>query len=255
MDEACPTPALRAHAFMTTRWALVDACKQSDQVVAKQALGELCQSYWYPIYAVIRHSGYQPADAQDLTQEFFLRMLKNRWIERLDQSKGRFRAYILTALKHFVRTDHRRRWTFRRGRGHVLVSIDVAQAETMYSLELTTVVTPETLYEQKWAATVIANALEQLRLETSTGNRPALFACFKQVIFAETDASFYRATADRMGMQIGALQTAVSRLRRRMAILLRAEIARTLAQSTESEIDLELRHLLAVASGSGQYSL
>ncbi len=255
MEKAADILGFKAHAFATTRWAVLDACRDRDPAVARQALEEICQAYWYPVYAVIRHSGQSPADAQDLTQEFFLRMLKGRWIEYLDQAKGRFRAYLLTALKHFLRDDHRRRWSLRRGRSCQVVSMDAAQAESKYALEPVTNVTPETLYELNWANTVTTQALEQLRIELKAGKRPELFDCFKSVIFAEASSTFYKDKAARFGMEVGALQTAVSRLRGRLRTLVREEISRTLSLSTDSEIEAEMQHLFRVLNTGTQQSM
>ena len=246
MEKATDILGFRAHGFVTTCWAVLEACRNQDPAVARQALEEICQTYWYPVYAAIRRSGQGPADAQDLTQEFFLRMLKGRWIEYLDQAKGRFRAYLLTALKHFLHDDRRRRWTLRRGRGYQVISMDAAQAESRYALEPVTNVTPETLYEFNWANTITNQALEQLRIELTAGKRPELFDCFKSVIFDEASSTFYKDRAAELGMEVGALQTAVSRLRGRLRTLVREEISRTLSVSTDSEIEAEMQHLFRV---------
>ena len=251
MAQTCQIDPYVPRVFATTRWALLQACGHVDQTLARQALEELCQAYWYPVYAMIRRTGKQPEDAQDLTQDFFVKLLKGRWLAQLDQSKGRFRSYLATALQHFLRDSHRRRWTLRRGRAYTLVSIDAVTAENQYALEPMTEATPETLYEKKWAATVIANAIEQLRIELTAERKPDLFDCFRGVVFCDAEPAFYENTAARLQMKVGALHQAMSRLRRRLRTLLREEVARTLTSRTEAEISEEIQHLMRVVAARG----
>lgn len=241
---AIKTP--KAGGFLTTRWKVVAECQHPDPSIVKHALGEICQSYWYPIYAVIRQSGRSPEDAQDLTQEFLLKIIKGHWFRCLEQSKGRFRAYLLTSLKHFLH-DQGRRWNLLRGRGYQTISIDAVQAEHAYALEPADSATPEILYERRWAALVVRHALDQLKVELEAGRRPGMFACLEKVIFAETDSTFYKASAAALCMEVGALQTAVSRLRRRLRELLREEVARTLSLDDPTEIESEMQHLVRMA--------
>lgn len=237
--------------FTTTRWSVLQACGGVDPVLARQALEELCQSYWYPIYASVRHAGRTPEDARDLTQEFFAKILREGWLRQVDPSRGRFRFYLLAALRRFLCDQHRRRWTLRRGRGYQVLSLDLAAAESRFSLEPATTESPETIYEQKWAATVIRHALEQLGVELSAQGRTGLFECFQAAESGEPGAGFYEEAATRLGKTTGALHTALSRLRERLRTLVREEVARTVAQRTESEIDEEIRHLRRVVARPG----
>ena len=240
MDEILKLDHARG-VFATTRWAVVKACIHSERARAKEALAELCHAYWQPIYACIRHHGYSTHDAEDLTQDFFVRLLSGNHLEQLDQAKGRFRAYLSVSLQNFLRDHWRRRWTWRRGRGKTIVSLDVEDAEASYARLPTTEATPQSLYERQWALTVINHALEQLKIEMSAEKRETLFQHFDAILSAETGNFPYEETARAMNLTVGALHGALHRWRRRFQILVREEIGRTVL--TRAGIEDELRHL------------
>lgn len=236
------TPGL-ARVFATTRWSVIIACKKTEGAQEHEALAELCQSYWKPVYACIRHHGHAVHDAQDLTQEFFMRLLKGSCFDHLDEAKGRFRAYLSTALRNFLRDHHRRRCTFRRGRGTIVVPLECESAEGSYA-QMRATATPETLYELHWAQTVIELAFEQLRIEMRADGKEALLDHFDAVLTASTHQFPYAEIAHSLHMTVGALHSALHRCRQRFQMLLREEIGRTV--TSKAAVDDELRYLRRV---------
>ncbi len=234
-----------AKVFATTRWSVIAACSDDDQLRAKVALSEVCQSYWQPVYACIRHHGYSVHDAQDLTQEFFVHLLKGKWSKDLNAAKGRFRSYLSVALRHFLVSHHRRRWTLWRGRGKMVVSFDADEAEGRYQQTMTSQASPEALYERQWALTVIDQALDQLLIEMRADGKEALFGQFDAILSAQSRAFPYKKVAKALGLSVGALHVALHRWRRRLRALLHEEIGRTVTST--SEIGAELEHLQRLA--------
>ncbi len=230
-----------ARVFSTTRWSVVAACLQDDQAKARVALSELCQAYWRPVYACIRHHGHSVHDAQDLTQEFFVHLLKGKWLDQLDAAKGRFRSYLSVALRHFLISHHRRRWTLWRGWGSQVVSFDAQEAEGLYLKGLVTQDSPEAFYERQWAATLIEHALGELRVEMRAKGREVLFGYFDAVLEACPREFVYQEAAWSLGTSVDALHAALARWRQRFREILREEIGRTV--TSKSEIDAELEHL------------
>ncbi len=235
---------LKAQVFATTRWSVVRACNDATDRRAREALGEICQAYWQPVYACIRHRGHSPQDAEDLTQDFFAQLLAGRYFEQLDQSRGRFRAFLSVALRNFLRDRWRRRWTWRRAA--VIVSLESQQAESGYSLLPATQITPESLYERQWAHMVIENALEQLRIELSADGKGVLLEHFDAILMGDTAKFPYAKVAQNLNLTVGALHASLHRWRRRFQILMREEIARTVL--SKSEVENELRHLLSTVA-------
>ncbi len=232
---------ITARIFVTTRWTVIEACKQTDEASAQAALEELCQSYWQPVYACIRHRGHSAHDAQDLTQDFFLRLLEGKWLKHLNEAQGRFRAYLSTALTNFLRDQHRRRWTWRRGRGVTIVPLDSQDAENCYQETPGTHITPESLYERQWARAVIEHTFDQLRIELGAVGKESLLDHFEAILEADTRGFPYEELALSMGIKVGTLHGMLHRWRQRYHALLRAEIARTVV--SKAEIEDELRHL------------
>ena len=230
-----------AKVFATTRWSVIAACSDDDQSRSKAALSELCQSYWQPIYTCIRHHGHPVHDAQDLTQEFFVHLLKGKWTKDLDSAKGRFRSYLSVALRHFLVSRHRRRWTLWSGRGPALVPLDADGAEGHYQQALKSEDSPEDLYERQWAVTVIEQALGQLRVEMQADGKEMLYEHFDAILEGTSRRIGYADLAQSVGMTVGGVHTSLHRWRRRFYNLLRDEVARTVV--SKSEIDAELDHL------------
>jgi RNA polymerase sigma factor (sigma-70 family) len=232
--------------FATTRWSVVLAAGRDDGTRAGRALDELCRSYWPPLYAFARRRGYSVEDAQDLTQEFFARLLSRRDLGRVDPAKGRFRSFLLVSMKNFLANEWHKSHAQKRG-GVPPISIDAGTAEDWYRREPADRVTPERLYERRWALTLLQDALAGLQRDYATDARRALFAELKGMISGELPASGYTDIASRLGMSEGAVKVAAHRLRARYRARLRAEVARTVASS--EEIDEELRFLLSALGG------
>lgn len=229
--------------FCTTHWSLVLLARDQQSPQAQQALAELCQTYWYPLYAYVRRRGHNPADAEDLTQGFFERLLAKDYLGDLTPGAGRFRSFLLTALKHFLANEWDRTQTRKRGGGQTIVSLDDQEAEIRYRLEPEDHVTPERLFDQRWALTVLERVLARLRAESAAGEKAALFDALKGFLSAEQPAGAYTETAARLGLKEGAVKVAVHRLRRRYGELLRAEIAQTVHDP--ADVEDEVRHLIA----------
>jgi len=230
--------------FQTTQWGLVMAASREHSDAAKQALEQLCRIYWYPIYAFVRRQGQTVENAQDLTQEFFLRVLQENYFQVADPERGRLRSFLLTSLKNFLINEWEKARTAKRGGSHITFSLDEKNAEGRYLAEPTDGLTPDLIYEKRWAVTLLEQALARLRSEYVAEQKQLLFDTLKPSVLGDTESGGYGAMAERLGLSEGALRIAMHRLRERYRTLLRAEVASTVA--TPSEIDDELRHLVAV---------
>lgn len=233
-----PGATAAADAFRTTHWSVVSAASQADTARSHTALAQLCQTYWQPLYAYVRRVGYSPCDAQDFTQEFFVRLLAGNSLAAADQSRGRFRSYLLASLKHFLANERDRARAQKRGGGVLPVPIDAITAETGLSLEPADPVTAEKLFERRWALTLLNQVLVKLRKDYMAAGKEDLF---EQLKFTLTEASRsvpYAEIARRSGMTEGSVKVAVHRLRQKYRALLRAEIAQTVAEPESVEDEL-----------------
>jgi RNA polymerase sigma-70 factor (ECF subfamily) len=228
--------------FPTTRWTLVVAAGDPRRTEARSALISLCENYWYPLYAFLRRRGYQADPAQDLTQEFFTRMLEGRYLDRAHPEKGRFRSFLLTSLKFFVADEEDRQRALKRGGGAVL-PLEFSSGEERYLREPAHDETPERIFERRWALSVLDRVVERLRHEFVRHGRPEHFDQLKVFLLGQSDAP-YSALAREMNMSEGALKVAIHRLRKRYRELFRQEIADTVADP--AEVESELRFLAAV---------
>ncbi len=233
-----------ARDFHTTHWSVVLHAR-GDSSGAHVALARLCELYWYPLYAFVRRQGHGPHDAQDLTQEFFARLLAKDWLAGVVPERGRFRAWLLVAMKHFLANEWDRQRAEKRGGKTSLVSLDDDRAEARYRSEAMVSETAEHLYDRQWALTLLDRVLGTLRSEFATAEKAAQFDAFKGALTG--DRTPYAEIAARLGTSEGAVKVAVHRLRERYRTLIRAEIAQTVA--TAEEIDAEMRHLLTALSG------
>jgi RNA polymerase sigma factor (sigma-70 family) len=208
------------------------------------ALERLCSSYWYPLYAFVRRSGHSPSDAQDLTQEFFARLLEHNWIAHADRHKGRFRSFLLTAMKRFLSKEWDKVKTIKRGGQVRLVPLQLDTAETRYTREPADTCTPEQVFEKQWALTLLESVLSRLREDYVQDGKGALFLTLEPCLIGSRETQPYAALAAELGVSEGAARVAVCRLRERYRECLKAEIAQTVASS--AEVNEELRHLLRV---------
>ena len=229
--------------FTTTHWSLVLAAADAEDAHCREALAELCQVYWYPLYAFVRRQGHGPHDAQDLTQEFFMRLLEKDYLGDVDRSKGKFRSFLLAALKHFLSKEWARAKTLKRGGGRKLVSLDILYAEDCYRREPEDNATPERLFERRWALTLLDRVLARLSTEYETTGKRATFELLQGCLTGDSDLLPYAELAPRLGMTEGAIKVVVHRLRQRYRHVLREEISQTVADP--AEIDDEIRHLFS----------
>ncbi len=235
---------VRADWFATTHWSVVLAAQDGDCLAARQALESLCKAYWYPLYIFVRRQGYSPEDAQDLTQSFFARVVEKDYFASVDRSRGRFRAFLLVSLKHFLSDQRDRQRAAKRGGGQSPLSLDAVGAESRYRLEPVDAVTPESLYERRWALTVLAQARARLRQEFVESGKLDLYEQLTAFEAGEKDGLTYSLIGERFGLGESAIKSAALRLRRRYGELIRQEVAQTVA--AVAEINEEIRHLLAV---------
>ena len=230
--------------FATTHWSVVLAAADGGSAQARDALERLCKSYWYPLYAYIRRRGRSAHDAQDLTQEFFLQLLDHGTLSRADPRKGKFRAFLLVALNHFLTNEWHRAHALKRGGAYAFLSWDDCHAEERYRAEPLATENPEVLFEQRWAMTVVERAVGRLRQEFSEDGRSELFETLKTVLTGERTSEPYLSIAERFGTTEAAIKMSVVRMRRRFGEILREEIAHTVA--APQDVDDELRHMIGV---------
>lgn len=200
-----------------------------------EALEKLCRQYWFPIYAFVRRKGYVPEDAQDLTQEFFRQLLGRRRLRHADPHRGRFRSFLLASLSHFLANEWDRARAAKRGGGIQFVAWDDNEAEGRISIAFAAALTPNQVFGQQWAMTLLERVLLQLRDEFSASGKTALFERAKPFLLGDRDRSAYGSTAHSLGLSEGALKMTVSRMRRRYGKLLRQEIAQTVSTPAQLE--------------------
>jgi len=226
---------------------VVLAAKQADTTRAHDALAKLCSSYWYPLYAYVRRRGHSSHDAQDLTQAFFTQLLERQSLNHADPTLGRFRSFLLASMNHFLTNEWKKAGAQKRGAGLQHVSLDWAAAEKRYDLEPVDRSSPDKAYEKQWAMTLLDRALKVLEEEYRHDHRPQLFSALKHTLVGSRESQPYDKLAAEFGITEAAVKVAVHRLRKRYRELIRAEIADTVASATD--IDTEMRHLLAVLAG------
>ncbi len=246
-EDSGSEPWAQPAVFATTHWSVVLGAGVGKSPQADAALEKLCRTYWYPIYGYVRQRRYAPADAQDLTQDFFAQLLRKNYPARADRNKGRFRTFLLHALTQFLADQRDRVNTLKRGGGQVFISLDDEPTEGRYRLEVPDELTPEKLFERRWAQTVLDRALDRLRKEFVARGKEKDYEVLRSFEPGEQGALSYAEAAVRLGVSESAVKSMIHRLRRRHGELVREEIAQTV--STVAEIDDELRHLVAVLRG------
>jgi len=242
-EAGSPAPSGPAW-FATTHWSVILAAREEDTPHAAEALEKLCRTYWHPLYAHVRRRGYSIEEAQDLTQEFFARLLSKHWISRADAHRGRFRSFLLGACDHFLANEWDRARCEKRGGGQAHLPFDTVAAEQLYALEPGQGLNAEELYERNWALRLIEEVRDRLRGEYARIDQAKRFALLERFLPGEESPPSYAAAAGQSGVPEGTLKSEVHRLKQRYGQLLREEIAQTVAHP--EEIDDELRHLLAV---------
>jgi RNA polymerase sigma-70 factor (ECF subfamily) len=230
-------------AFTTTHWSVVLEA-QGQSPAAREALEKLCRTYWRPVYGFIRRQGTRTQEAEDLTQGFFSLLLERRDFDAVRKEKGRLRSYLLTSLKHFLASEHRRAMTLKRGKGQQLIPLEELRANERGEMEPADPLTADRLYERRWALTLMEQVLRRLKDEYYTAGNAALFDSLKQLLPDELGAPSRADIALQLGMTDNALRQSFHRFRQRYQLLLREEIGHTVAVA--SDIEDELRHLIMV---------
>ncbi len=228
--------------FATTRWSIVVAAGGTDDsAAARAALESLCQAYWYPLYAFARRQGRSADDAADTTQEFFSRLLDNKFLRSADPERGRFRSFLLTAFKRFIGQQQHRDQALKRGGGRKVLSLDFDDGERRYSLEPIDEWSAEKLFERRWALMMLEVVLQKLKTEYEGKGREELFNACCPWLTGQEMSTQYAMVAAKLGMNDGAIRVAVHRMRDRYRELLRLEVAGTV--DDEQTVDDELRRL------------
>ncbi len=246
LHDPTPTPggAGSADAFKTTQWSIILSAGAVSESVSRGALERLCSVYWFPIFAFVRRQGRSPEDAQDLTQEFFARFLEHGYFARADRERGRFRSFLLTCLKHFLNEDWRRSTRIKRGGPNALQPLSVEDAELRYAAGLRDTLSPDHLYERRWAEALLERVLHQLQADYAATGRSDVYRQLQQFLWGRQAELSYADMATRLGINEGAVKVAVHRLRQRFRHLLHREVAQTVEHG--GEVEAELRYLLEV---------
>jgi RNA polymerase sigma-70 factor (ECF subfamily) len=234
--------------FSTTHWSLLAQAADKADPMSKTALETLCRRYWFPLYAFVRREGHNEHDAQDLTQAFFASLLGKEELRDVDPKRGKFRSFLLAALRHFLSNARDFAKAAKRGGGKTLLSFDFNRAETCYADESATHLTPEKLFHRRWALELLRTVLQRLRDEWATPDKREFFAAVEDWITGAEPSRTYAEVAAAQDMTEGAVKTAVHRLRRRYRDLLREEIGHTVADP--GAVDDEIRELFAALQGT-----
>ena len=229
--------------FVTTHWSVVLSARAPASAQSAAALETLCRTYWYPLYAYARRLGRSPADAQDLTQAFFTRLLEKDYLQAAMREKGRFRTFLLVAFKRFLANQWDREHAQKRGGFAQIVPIDEQIAESRFAVDSAQSLPPDVLYDRQWAATLLERTMSRLQEEYTASGRATLFEHLQSCLVREEAALPYAEIAARLKLTEAAVKMAVHRLRARYREILRAQIAHTV--SSAEEIEEEIRHLFA----------
>jgi len=236
----------RSDYFVTTRWSVVVAAGHKSSPQSDRALAELCESYWYPLYAYIRRQGHSKEDAEDLVQGFFARFLEKNYLERLSVECGKFRAFLLAALKHFLANEWDKSQRQKRGAGVQHLSLDWQGADERFHVDSSDPADLERSFDREWALALLERVIGRLRDECNADGKAQFFECAQRYLMVGETSVPYSEAARMLNLDQGAVRVAVHRLRKRYRQLLRHEIAHTLTDPTK--VEEELRALQAVLS-------
>jgi RNA polymerase sigma-70 factor (ECF subfamily) len=238
-----PTPDPPPASFGSTHWSLVLQARDHNAPQAQQALETLCRTYWYPLYAFIRRQGHPHDNAEDLTQEFFARLLEKDFLDAVERGKGKFRAFLLACCKHFLSNQRDRDRAAKRGGGRLPLRLDFPAADERYRREPADTMTPEKLYERRWALTLLGQVLERLRQEYHTSGKGELYDRLKGMLTTAADTAPYAEIGAALGMSEAAVKKTAQRLRQRYRELLRDEVGATVEEP--EQVADEIRALFA----------
>jgi RNA polymerase sigma factor (sigma-70 family) len=237
-----------AAVFAATHWSVVLAAGSTDSQQASAALDALCRAYWFPLYAYVRRRGHGPHDAQDLTQEFFARLLARDFLSGVSPDKGKFRSFLLASLNNFLANEWARSQAAKRGGGQIPLSLDAEMAEGQYQIEPASTLSPEKLYDRRWAVRLLEQAFAALQSEFKSEEKARLFARLKEFLEDGAGAGDYAGAAEALGMTPNAVAVAVHRLRQRYRELVRAAVLQTVA--APEQVEEEVRCLLAALASN-----
>jgi RNA polymerase sigma factor (sigma-70 family) len=245
MDAAGHSDSRPPHGevFVTTRWTVVLSAGRKSSPQSDHALGELCQTYWFPLYAYVRRRGHSKEDAEDLVQAFFARFLEKNYLEGLSAERGKFRAFLLASLKHFLANEWDKSQRQKRGGGAQHFSLDWQSADEKFKLEPPDITSPDRIYDREWALALLEQVITRLREACESDGKSHLFEQAKGYLMVGEEAIPYVDAAKSLGLDEGAVRVAVHRLRKRYRELLRDEIAQTL--DDPAQVADELRSLQA----------
>lgn len=232
---------VRNRSFLTTQWTVIRQAQCGHEPRCREALEQLCCGYWHPVYFFIRRRGYSPEQAEDLTQGFFTELLDKNFLGQVDRNRGRFRTFLLTAVKHYLANQWDRAHALKRGGEYQTVNFDFAVAESIFAEGAPD--TPDRIYLEHWASSLLNRVLLELQREFTTTGHPERFDSLKPFLAGKVPGRSYREAGESLGISEGAVKVAVHRMRRRFGQLLRAEIRRTV--STDAEVDEEIRFLFS----------
>lgn len=227
--------------WATTRWTLLQALDGQQTSMAQEALTHLCETYWYPLYAFVRARGHSQDEASDLVQGFLADLIERGSLGTVSPERGRFRAFLLASMKHYLANQRARAGATKRGGGQSLLPLEFDLAEQRYQHEPVDTVSPETLYERAWASAVIDTVLRRIQTEWSARGKDAEFQRLRDTLTGDAPSEGYAAIAADLGTTESALRVAAHRLRRRFLAELRAEVADL---SSAEDVDEELRYLV-----------
>ncbi|MGZ8939907.1 MAG: RNA polymerase sigma factor [Limisphaerales bacterium] len=244
MSSSALVPPSGAQWFVTTQWSLVVATREGDSSGASEALNDLCRAYWPPLYSYIRRQGHDVAEAQDLTQEFFSRLLQRDYLARVDQQRGKFRSFLLAYVKHFLSEQLEKARAQKRGGGQKLLSLNASEGEEGYLSEPVDELTPEQVFERRWVQTILQRVFDRLAVEYVKGGKAGLFEELKDFQPRQSGSLTYAQIGARLGTTEAAVKSAMQRLRQRHREILREEIAQTVTST--NEVEEEIRHMREV---------
>jgi len=243
-EPATPSGPIRGQ-FPQTRWSVVLAARDGkDTARSTAALDDLCRAYWYPLYVYVRRRGVSPQDAEDLTQGYFAALIEKDYLAQADRERGKLRSFLLTTLKHHLADEWSKASALKRGQGAKLISIDTADAEQRYALEPADSESPDRVFDQRWALTVLDRVLAALRADYAAAGQERVFDGLKKFLAWNDAREAYRDAAAELGMKENAVRVAVFRLRRRYGDLLREQVADTV--TSPEDVPAELEHLLSL---------
>ncbi len=237
-NSSGPPTAGQNRVFATTSWSMVQAAADDQSDGVADALADLCQQYWYPLYAFVRRKGFDSNQAEDLTQSFFAELLEKKRLQHAEPSRGSFRSFLLTSMGNFIANHWRTECAQKRGGGQKILSIDYVHADHRYSRQLASELTAEKIFERNWALSILEQTLAAVGSQYEQSGKREIFDLLQGFLTGIDDLP-YAELSCKTGMREGALKVAIHRLRQRYGQQLRLQIARTVLDPAEVEQELE----------------